>query len=152
MCVESFGFACAGEVRRWTTRGGTRFTFYDVCIYEVAHDLPYDLAWLEVRDNLPVYSRDRLERGIADTSLVCVNSAIRAYGILLSFCERNRNYILPYYIYRILNLSERRARALSTIPQATNKPHDRSAPFRVVSAAWQLGTSSSGRASLPSRG
>ncbi len=62
MCVESF--ACAGEVRvrRWTTRGGTRFTFYDVYVYtyEVAHDLPCDLAWLEVRDNLPVYSRDRL--------------------------------------------------------------------------------------------
>jgi hypothetical protein len=43
------------------------FTFYDV--YEVAqpnaHDLPCDLAWLEVRDNLPVvHSRAGIERGI----------------------------------------------------------------------------------------
>ena len=75
MCVESLDLAPArcGAVddarpgRRGGEPGpkaGTRFTFYDVCIYEVAHDLPCDLAWLEVRDNLPVYSRDGIEREI----------------------------------------------------------------------------------------
>ena len=79
----------------WTTRAagpGSRFTYYDVCIYEVAHDLPCDLAWLEVRDNLPVVhsragidARDTPIRLItAEISDPSVSERIVCFG----FCER----------------------------------------------------------------
>lgn len=128
----------AREVAGGEPGPGSRFTTY---VYTRSRTTCL-VTWLGLKFAITCRFTAGIERvpGIADTSEQRDQRIfLRTYG--------NRNTTST-----TLNVSERRARALSTIPQATNKPHDRSAPFRVVSAAWQLGTSSSGRASLPSRG